>query len=108
MHLYFTQVAKELNDAGLDIRQTLQNFTMELDWTPENVKEILWRTARKRLLNKHSTTELNKQDDITRVYEAVNRFLAQLGVHVPFPSYDPGYRDAAPMHGDPDPLRAND
>ena len=99
LHLYFTQVAKALNDAGLNIEQVIKNFTMELDWTPETVKEILWRTAQKRLVGKHSTRDLGKHDDITRVYEAVNRFLAKLGVeHIPFPSMPPGYADTAPTH----------
>ena len=89
IHLYCQLVADSLNAAGLDIEQVLQNFTMELDWSKESVKEILWRTAQKRLLKKKSTTELNKQEDIDRVYEAVNRFLAKLGVEsIPFP-HDP-------------------
>ncbi len=71
---------------------------MELEWSNEAVKEILWRTAQKPLLGKSSTTELNKQEDITKVYEAMNRFLAKLGVEsVPFPSYEPGYADTAPL-----------
>ncbi len=98
MHLYFEQVAQALNDAGLSIEQVLQNFTMELNWNKDSVKEILWRTAQKRIVGKHSTTELNKREDITRVYEAVNRFLAKLGIHVPFPSMEAGYADLAKTH----------
>ena len=86
LHLYLTQVATALNDAGLTIEEVLKNFTIELNWTPETAKEILWRTAQKRLLQKQSTTELNKTEDITLVWEAVNRFLAKLGVEsIPFP-----------------------
>lgn len=98
IHVYCTQVADALNGAGLDIEQVLKNFTMELDWSKDSVKEILWRTAQKRLLGKASTTELSKQEDITKVYEAVNRFLAKLGIeYIPFPSFDPGYADTAPL-----------
>ena len=97
MHLYFQQVANALNDAGLTMEQTLQNLTMEIEWTKESVKEILWRTAQRRLLGKQSTRELNKQEDITRIYEVVNRFLAKMGIHVPFPSYEPGYYETAPL-----------
>jgi len=100
LHLYFEMVAKELNDAGYSMEQVLDNFTMELEWTKESVKEILWRTAQRRLLGKQSTKELNKQEDITRTYEAVNRFLAKLGVHVPFPTHEPGYWDSAPLKSD--------
>jgi hypothetical protein len=101
MHKFFELVAAELNDAGLSIEEVLQNFTMELDWNKDTVKEIIWKTAQRRLLGKESTRTLNKQDDITRVYEAVNRFLAQLGIHVPFPTYEQlGFKDTAPMKGD--------
>lgn len=74
---------------------------MELEWTKDTVKEILWRTAQKRLLGKHSTRGLNKQEDITKVYEAMNRFLAKLGVEsIPFPSEVPGFHDTAPLKTD--------
>lgn len=87
LHVYLSQVSTALNDAGLNIEHVLQNFTMEIDWTPELAKEILWRTAQKRLLGKLSTTELNKTEDITKVWEACNRFLAKLGVEsIPFPA----------------------
>jgi hypothetical protein len=52
LHLYCTQVADALNGAGLSMEQVLSNFTMELEWTKESVKEILWRTAQKRLSRK--------------------------------------------------------
>lgn len=98
LHVYFALVADALNQSGMNIEQVLKNFTMELDWSPEAVKEILWRTAQKRMLGKKSTTELKKQEEITAVYEALNRFLAKLGVeHIPFPSHPEGYWDSAPL-----------
>lgn len=98
LHLYFTQVAQALNDAGLNIEEVIKNYTMEIEWTPESVKELMWRPVQKRLLSKQSTKDLNKQDDITRVYEVVNRFLAKIGIEsIPFPSMPPGYADTAPL-----------
>lgn len=89
LHLYFRLVAEALNESGLTIEQVLKNFTMELDWNAGSVKEILWKTAQKRMFGKESTTELDKVNEITAVYEAMNRFLAKLGVeHIPFPSED--------------------
>ena len=102
LHLYCELVAAALNDAGLSMEQVLQNFTMEVEWTKDSVKEIIWRTAQRRFLGKTSTTELNKHDDITRVYEIVNRFLAKLGIEsIPFPSHEPGYWDTAPLKAEP-------
>jgi hypothetical protein len=101
LHKYFELVADALNGAGLNIEQVLKNFTMELDWTKDSVKEILWRTAQKRITGKYSTTELSKQEDITQVYEALNRFLAKLGVEsIPFPSHEAGYWETAPLLDD--------
>lgn len=84
--LYAQLCATALNDAGLDIETVLKNYTMELEWDKNSFMDIAWRTAQKRLLGKESTRDLNKQEDVTRVYEACNRFLAQLGIHVPFPA----------------------
>lgn len=106
--MYCQQVADALNDAGLSMEQVLQNFTMELEWTKGTVKEIIWRTAQERLVGKQSTTELNKQQEIDRVYEAINRFLAKLGIDsIPFPNYEPGYYDTAPLNSDPKPYGEN-
>lgn len=101
IHLYCQQVAEALNDSGLTIEQVLRNFTMELQWSKESVKEILWRTAQKRMLDKDSTTKLDKHQEITRVYEVINRFLAKLHVEsIPFPSYTEGYINTAPLKSD--------
>ena len=77
LHLYCQQVADSLNSAGLTIEEVLKHFTMELEWNKENVKEILWRTAQKRMLGKISTTELSKQKDIDLVFEAISKFLGE-------------------------------
>ena len=88
LHLYLTWVSSALNDAGYSIEEVLKHFTMELEWTPEAAKEILWRTAQQRMLKKKSTTELNKQGDIDKIWEVMNRFLGER-LHIesiPWPS----------------------
>lgn len=88
MHLWFQLVADELNAAGYS-RQHVLSKTVDLDWDMSSVKEDLWRSVQKPLLGKNSTTELKKTEDITRVFEHLNRFLGEkLGIHVPFP-FDP-------------------
>ena len=86
LHLYFTQLAEALNDAGYDIRKTLR---VDVPWTATTVKELLWRPIQKAYLKKTSTTELNKQQDIDRVYDILNRAISEkCGVSVPFPSLE--------------------
>ena len=89
LHLYFTQVAEALNDAGLTLEKVVKNFKMEHEWSGATVKELLWREAQKYAVNKHSTTELDKFEEIEKVYDIVNRFLASIGVEsIPFPSVE--------------------
>lgn len=100
LHKYFELVADALNSAGFSVQKVLREHTkIEMPWTKEGVKEILWRTVQKRLLGKTSTTELSKQEDIDKVYDVVNRFLAEhLKVeNIPFPSHEPGFWDTAPL-----------
>ena len=88
LHLYFRHIAKALNDSGLTVDQVLENFTMELVWSEELVKEILWRTAQKRMFGKSSTTQLLKKEEIDTLHDVITRFLGEK-LHleyIPFPS----------------------
>lgn len=88
MHLFFSLLATELNAGGYSVQLVLKE-KMDLDWTSDSVKELLWRPAQKALLKKHSTTTLNKQEDITLIYEHLNRHLGTIfGVHVPWPHFE--------------------
>jgi hypothetical protein len=87
--------AQALNDAGYTVQLVLKQ-KMEVDWMPEGVKELLWRTAQLALIGKQSTTELNKQQEIELIYERINRHLGEkFGLHVPFPSHELWYHDEA-------------
>lgn len=85
LHKYFELVAEELNNAGFDIQKTITH-QMDIPWSKESVKELIWRQAQKTLKQKVSTTELSTKD-IDEVYDVVNRYLAQFGIHIPFPSF---------------------
>jgi len=85
LHVLFTSLAKELNEKGLTVQEVLAK-TVELDWNPKRIKEDLWRPIQIALTNKVSTTDLDKTSEIDEIYETLNRFMAQWGIHVPFPS----------------------
>ena len=88
LHLYFTQVANALNEAGLDMRKVLKQ-SVDIPWTAERVKEFLWRPVQKTYLNKESTTELNKLKEIDEIWEILNRHLSEkFGIYIPFPSVE--------------------
>lgn len=84
LHRFFRLLAADLNDAGLDMRKTLRE-DIEVPWTEELVKDHLWRPIQEAVVNKESTTELEK-DEVDKVYNVLNRHLGQkLGIYTPFP-----------------------
>lgn len=83
LHTYFTMVSDALNDAGLDIRAVIKE-EVEIPWTPENVKEYLWKPVQKLAVQKEHTRELTKAE-VSEVWEIFNRHIAKHGVFIDFP-----------------------
>ena len=87
MHLYFTQLAQELNDAGLDVRSTLRE-DIDHEWNKDLVKELIWRPIQVAMKGKDSTTKLFKME-VSDIYETINRHMAEkFGISVPWPSVE--------------------
>ncbi len=90
LHKYFELLATALNDAGYNVQTTLRH-DVEIPWSPELVKELLWRPVQEAVTDKHSTTELDRLEP-GQVYEVLNLHLGQkLGIHVPFPCEETQY-----------------
>lgn len=88
LHLYLTQVAAELDRQGHTMQDVVQKITkVEIKPTMHNVKEMIWREIQKAQLGKDSTTFLNKQEDIDKVYEVMNKWLGTyFEIHIPWPN----------------------
>lgn len=87
LHLYFTHLAEELNNAGYDMRKTLKP-SVEIPWTSRTVKDFLWRPIMKAQVMKESTTELTTKE-IDLIFDTLNRHLSEkFGVSVMFPSIE--------------------
>jgi len=85
LHLFFTLLAEELNDAGLDMRKTLKP-QIDIPWSPQSIKEYLWRPIQISALKKQSTADLNS-NEVDIVWNILNRHLGEkFGLHIPFPS----------------------
>ena len=85
LHLYFQLLADEFNQAGYTVQLVLSK-KMDLDWTKDSVKELLWRPAQQAILGKTSTRDLFKQEEIDLIYEHLNRHISEkFFIHVPFP-----------------------
>ncbi|MCK5015480.1 MAG: hypothetical protein KAS32_00245 [Candidatus Peribacteraceae bacterium] len=87
LHLYFSQIAKALNDNDITMNETLSKFT-DFDIFPsmESIKE-LWRNIQLKLFGFKSTRRLKKDEQIKQIHDPINKVLAEnYGIHVPFPS----------------------
>lgn len=86
-HLYFTMVAVQLNNSGLYINKLIkeEKYKADIDWSGNLVKEQLWKPIQNAILDKKSTTQLEKAE-VDRVYNTLNRYLSGMGISVPFPN----------------------
>ena len=75
LHLWFEFLAAALNDAGLDMRTVLKPG-VSIPWTPDTVKEQLWRPIQIAMLQKKSTTEL-ETPEVSKVEEVLVRHLVE-------------------------------
>jgi len=87
LHLYFSLLSQELNAGGWDMKKVIRQ-EVDIPWSPQTVKEYLWRPLQKAQLDKKSTTEL-ETTDIDLIYDTLNRVIGErTGVFIPFPSLD--------------------
>ena len=82
MHVYFEEVANELNESGLSVQAFLKDF--EIDYSKEMIKGI-WRRIALTKFGKDSTADLTTRE-LQDVFEEFNRQLSKHGFHIPFPS----------------------
>lgn len=86
-HLWFTHIAEELNNAGLEMQVVLAK-RKGIFWTPEAVKECLFKVLAKAMYNKTSTTQLTTKE-FSKVTEQLQAVLARdYGVNVEVPSVE--------------------
>ena len=95
LHKYYELLAKELNEHGITVQVFLKQ-AIELNWNKSTIKELIWRPIQEALLSKHSTTELDKMNDIDEIFEHINRHIGtKWGLYVPWPSRNSS--DIAPL-----------
>lgn len=87
LHLWFTQLAEALNDAGYDMKKTLRE-ELDIRWTDYNIKEFLWRPTQDAMFGKKSSRELTTEE-IQKVYDLVDKTIAErTGIHIEWPSME--------------------
>ena len=89
LHKGFELLAEALNDAGYEMKAVLAVKEVDVPWTKESVKEVLFRPIMSAMTEKGSTTELGTVE-VSEVWDVLNRHLGEnFGVTVPFPSDEP-------------------
>ncbi len=85
LHLWFEQVAEELNNKGITQRMLLEKINgIDVPCSKESIKD-LWKAIQSRYIGKKSTTSLTS-GEIDKIYDALNKALGErLECHVPFP-----------------------
>ncbi len=86
LHLYLTMVAHELRNQGQTLQDVVAKINkVEIEPTPQNLKEVVWREIQKTMFKKESTTFLTKHE-VTQVYEVMSMWLAKnFGIDIAFP-----------------------
>jgi len=84
IHLWFEEVARELNDRGIDMRVLVKD--LQVTHTKESVKGI-WKAIGEAKYGKDSTTKLTSKE-IDEIYDEMNRLLSEFDIHIAFPSND--------------------
>lgn len=85
LHKYFDMLADALNSAGYDMRNTLKQ-DVDVPWSPDMVKELIWRPVQIAMFNTESTAKM-KRADYSKVWEVLNRHTSEkFGISVQWPS----------------------
>ena len=84
MHLWFRQMAEQLNDAGFSATHPF-NDQIEIPFTEGLVKEMLFKPIIKAMYDKKSTRGLSGRE-VSEAAEVLVRWLSERkGIYVPFP-----------------------
>lgn len=88
LHLYFTFISEELNYLAIQYQYTgISGNTFELRYTPELVKNFIWRPIQISMFNIESTTKLNTQQ-MNDIIDVITNFFADKGIVLEFPSLE--------------------
>lgn len=86
LHLFFEQLAEEMQRNEITMTAVLQKFILDAPATKYGVKEYLWKPLQLAMLGKESTRELLKKEEIDQVYDSLNKFFGET-MHMTIPAF---------------------
>ena len=88
LHVLFQNISFELNRLGHEFTfKGIKGMDIQITYTPEIVKEFIWKPLQNAMLSKSSTTELTTQD-IEAIFMILGKWFAENGVEINFPSIE--------------------
>lgn len=86
LHLFFTNIADQLNELGEVFNYTgFNGKEMDMMFTPELIKNTLWKQIQKALFGIDSTKDLDTKM-INDILDVIINFFAKKGIPITFPS----------------------
>ena len=86
LHQFFVLISDELNNLGLEFTYTgIKGLEIGTRYTPDIVKEFVWRPIQLTLFNVKSTTQLDSKK-INEIADIIIKFFAEKGIYMSFPS----------------------
>ena len=88
LHKFCELLADSLNSAGYEMKAVLAVKQVDVPWSPESIKEVLWRPIMEAATGKESSAKLDTVE-IQNVYQILDRHIStNFGVHVEWPSVE--------------------
>lgn len=88
LHLYFTFIATELNNLGLEFNyQGLTIDNLSSVYTSNIVKEFIWKPIQLSLFDIESTTKINTKQ-INKIIDVITKYFGDRSVLIEFPSIE--------------------
>ncbi len=87
LHLWFQNIAIELNNAGLYYTSTLFNTKVQISWTKHTVKYDIYHVIMFDMFKKTSTADLSNKE-ACEIIDEIFRVLGEAGLETPeFPNH---------------------
>jgi len=88
IHVYFSLMSEAFNEAGYDFNKVIEILyggPIKVPWTPDLVKNEIWRPIQITAIDKESTASLSTEE-IDYIYRIVDRNVAEMiGISIAFP-----------------------
>lgn len=92
LHKFLSQLSDQLNEHGCGVVKVIKAYKqgVEIQFTPELVKEIIWREIQLAITGRKSTKDLLKNEEIEKIHQIIVKFIGEkFGIEVPpFPSQE--------------------